>query len=113
MNSGIRRLIVESSELAQRLILDLFDSEPENRTFEQAGITDGHETVLGFISVGEQGCALSHLLYMVHESDIAFPRATMLQLHELADTIGLENFYSKGNQENLSREQRDAIFNAP
>ena len=113
MNNDSFQLIIESSEIAQRLISDLFRKDPDNETFEQVGLIDGHETVLNFIKAGEQGCALDHLLYMVHESDIAFPRTIMLQLHVLANNLGLENYYSKENQINLSQEQLDAIFNVP
>ena len=113
MNNDNRRLIIESSKIAQRLISDLYNSDPDNETFEQVGLTDGHETVISFVKAGEQGCALEHLLYMVHESDIAFPKNIMLQLHKLASSLGVENYYSKENQANLSREQLDAIFNAP
>ncbi len=113
MAKGNFKLIIESSEIAQSLISDLFQKDPDNVTFEQVGLIDGHETVLNFIRHGEQGCALDHLLYMVHESDIVFPINLMLQLHELANNMCVENYYSKENQVDLSQEQLDAIFNAP
>lgn len=112
MKSVIKK-IEDAAEIAQKLILELHGSDPGNVTFEQVGILDGREVVVDFINHGECGLALDHLLYMIHESDIRFPRETLLELHDIARSCGMKNHYSKENKVNLTREQRARIFNAP
>jgi hypothetical protein len=89
--------ITSAAAIAQQLILELHDTDPENKTFEQVGLLDGQNIIEDFIDNGEWGCALDHLLYMVHESTILFPRGTMLRLHEIARSYGIQNYYSKEN----------------
>ena len=102
-----------STEVAQKLIKHLYESDPNNITFNQLGLLDGQDIVMDFIEAGEWGCALDHLLYMIHESDIPFPRETMFELHKIAELHNMGNHYSKANQKNLTSEQLAAIFNAP
>ncbi len=109
----IMKKIEVATEIAQKLIRDLHGSDPDNVTFKQVGLLDGQETIIDFINVGEWGCALDHLLYMIHESDIRFPRETMGELHHIDRFHGMKNHYSKENQINLTKEQLASIFNAP
>jgi hypothetical protein len=106
-------LIEAAAETAHRLITDLYRSDPANASFIQIGLLDGRDTVMHFISHGEWGCALDHLLYMIHESDIDFPHETVQELHDLAKSHGMPNHYSKENRVNLTQTQLDSIFNAP
>ena len=112
MNQIIQE-IRDAAEIAQRLIAQLYEIDPKNETFEQVGLLDGQKIVADYIDHSEWACALQHLLYMIHQSDIRFPRETMLHLHEIAKSHGLKNHYSKVNQANLNMNQVASIFNAP
>lgn len=105
--------VLESADLAQELILQLHAQDPEHETFEQLGLLDGEDTVMDHIDHGDLGCALHHLLYMVHEADIPFPRDMVLNLHRMAIQIGEHNHYSKENQVNLTTDQLSAGYNDP
>ncbi len=105
--------IHKAAEIAQLLIAELHASDPNNATFEQVGLLDGQSVVSDFINQGEWELALEHVLYMIHESEIPFPSDLMLELHAIAKAYGVENYYSKENQEGLTREQLDGIFNRP
>ncbi len=70
--TAITGKIIEAAEIAQQLITALHEADPENAAFEQAGLLGGREIVVDFIEHGEWGCALDHLLYMIHESDIRY-----------------------------------------
>jgi hypothetical protein len=107
------KLIEAAAETAHRLITDLYHSDPDNVSFTQVGLLDGRDTIMDFISHDEWGCALDHLLYMIHESDIDFPRETVHELHDLAKSHGMPNHYSKENRVNLTQAQLNSIFNAP
>jgi hypothetical protein len=86
--------ILESAKLARQLIIELYKDDPTHETFEQVGLLDGAEEVRDYLEHNEIGLAVEHLLYMVHEADIQFPRDRMLRLHQLAERMGLENSYS-------------------
>lgn len=105
--------IIAATEIAQQLILKLHATDPTNITFEQVGLLDGQEIVFDFLKHNERGCALDHLLYMIHESDIRYPREIMLELHEIARSLNMKNHYSKENQVNLTEGNINSIFNAP
>ena len=110
--SANNKAICNAAKIAQRLILELHASNPQNETFAQFGLLDGEEIVIDYLEHNEWGLALQHLLYMIHESDIQFPREVMLQLHGIAKSYGIENHYSKENQPILI-EKGITIFNAP
>lgn len=110
---SIDNKIVSATEIAQRLICELHLTAPTHETFEQVGLLDGQKQVLEYLQHNERGCALEHLLYMIHESDIQYPRETMLELHEIARALNQTNFYSKENQINLTEAVRKHIYNAP
>lgn len=105
--------IHKAAEIAQLLIAELYVSDPGNATFEQVGLLDGQSIVNDFINQDEWELALEHVLYMIHESEIRFPRDLMLELHAIAKAYGVQNYYSKENQEGFTREQWDRIFNRP
>lgn len=105
--------IQKAAEIAQLLITALHESDPGHVTFEQVGLLDGQSIVNEYIYQGEWELAIEHVLYMIHESEIQFPRDLMLELHAIAKTYGVKNYYSKENQESLSREEWDRIFNRP
>jgi hypothetical protein len=106
-------LIQEAVEIAHNLINELYQLNPKNSTFEQVGLVDGKDIVLDYIELYDYSCALEHLLYMIHESDIKFPRDIMLNLHKTAKNWNLVNYYCKENQINLSKDELSMIYNAP
>lgn len=87
--------IAELAAQAQRLIDELHARAPEDETFSQLGILDGAQIIGDYLGYGELGCAVHHLLYVVHESNIPFPRSEVRDLHEIAGTIGEPNHYSE------------------
>jgi hypothetical protein len=106
-------LVRIAARLAQQLIQRLHAVEPDHSTFDQAGLLDGEEVVVGYLNDGESGCALHHLLYMIHEADIAFPPQAVVALHELAAKLGEGNAYSKEALEKCTPEQRSHVYNRP
>jgi hypothetical protein len=78
---------------AQSLIAELRRVNPEDETFDQLGILDGHTIVAEFLDHGEFGVAIEHVLYMVHESNISFPAEELNALHALAEELGIRNNY--------------------
>jgi hypothetical protein len=99
------------TELAQELIQALHARDPNDGTFSQVGLLDGRGHVFGYLEYAELGCAVHHLLYMVHESNIPFPRAKVEELHALAGSIGEPNFYAEENLAGLTEAQRKSVFN--
>ncbi len=107
-----QRLIMTAAKKAHELVQDLHSRDPGNETFEQVGILNGLETITEFIEHNEQGCALDHLLYVIHESDISFPLDTVRELHKLAVDYNEPTFYRRDNPE-LTEEQISQIYNLP
>lgn len=106
-------LVVSATELAHQLIHALRARDPTHSTFSQVGLLDGRDVVLDYIRHGELGCALHHLLYMVHESAIDFPRVRVLALHQLAEELGEPSGYSRKKVAGLAPEHREHVYNAP
>jgi len=106
------QLVRSCAELAHRLIGELKARAPNHSTFEQVGLLDGREMVFADLDAGERGCALDHLLYMVHEAAIEFPKEKVLALHQLADAWGQANHYSREKTARLSSELRERLYNA-
>ncbi|MEO0796647.1 MAG: hypothetical protein AAFX93_15870 [Verrucomicrobiota bacterium] len=105
------QLIRTATILAQQLIRDLHDRDPKNPTFDQAGLMDGELTVLDYIDHNESGAALEHLLYMIHESDIDFPRGRVEAVHELAQEWKIRNPYTAQNIAKLNAKERESTYN--
>ena len=87
------REIASWADTVQRLLHDLYDIDPGNPTFEQAGLLDGKDTVDEFLVHNELGCALEHLLYMIHESEVEVDRAIIDSVHLVVAELGIENPY--------------------
>ena len=104
--------VLSYAELAHRLIHELHARDPKHATFSQVGLLDGRETVAQYVRCGELGCALHHLLYMVHESAIAFPRPAVVAIHQLAEKLSEPNHYSPDNVARMLPEHRNCVFNA-
>jgi len=85
--------IIELSNTAQALITELHENEPNSETFEQVGIINGAEIINDYISNGELGVALEHLLYMVHESGISFPEEASNKLNLIVKELNIKNSY--------------------
>ncbi len=106
--------IVETSlQFAHQLIHELKQRDPDNSTFDQVGLLGGRTIALEYLQYGEVGLALEHLLYMIHEADIGFPRERVVQLHAMAANDKLfVNHYSSERLAALSPEQREFVYNA-
>ena len=85
--------IIELCNTAQALITELHENKPNSEVFEQVGIINGCEIVNDYISNGELGVALEHLLYMVHESGISFPEEALNKLHLIVQELNIKNSY--------------------
>ena len=105
--------VIDAAKLAQSQIAELHIADPNNSAFEQLGLRDGFEIVRDFVNHGELGCALDHLLYMVHETPIPFPPERVLALHALAVRNGWKNHYARASLATLTEEQRKHVFNVP
>ena len=81
------------SLIAHSLITELHAANPNDETFGQLGILDGHSIVDGHLEHGEWGLAIEHVLYMVHESNIDFPGDELVALHALAERLGVLHSY--------------------
>lgn len=68
--------------------------------------------VADYLEQHELGCAVHHLLYMIHESDIMFPSERVAALHRLAARIGARNGYSRESLATLTPAQRRRVFNS-
>lgn len=107
-----QEFVIESSEIAQNLINDLYAVDPDHSTFIQAGLLNGHEVVSD--PQQDRNIAVEHLLYMIHESDISYPRERMLSLHQYAKEQGIRNYYSLENiTNNRDPEKYKCVYNRP
>jgi len=109
---NLKKFIIESSEIAQKLIDELYDANPNHTTFEQGGLVGSHEIVMNYIQP-TFNLAVEHLLFMIHESDISYPRERMLRLHEYAKDAGIKSIYSLENLANVDSEKLKWIYNQP
>lgn len=85
--------IMEHLDIASNLVLEAHTKDPESDTFDQAGILTGKEIVLSYLEHGEFGVAVEHLLYMIHESEIFYPKSKLTALHEIAKKLNVVNNY--------------------
>ena len=85
--------IIGLCNTAQTLIAELYKNEPNSEAFEQVGIINGAEIVNDYISNGELGVALEHLLYMVYESGISFPEEDLNKLLLIVSELNIKNNY--------------------
>ena len=90
--SAIESVCTRANE-AQELVNILYEQDPGNATFEQAGILNGREIIQEYLDYNEWGVALEHLLYMIHESEIDFPKNALEELHSIAKSHGLGGIY--------------------
>lgn len=105
------REIRRCAELAHRQIHELHHMDPDNKTFSQVGLLDGRDTVFDYLSHNELGLALEHLLYMIHESDIAFDMQQVIRLHDIAELLQVHNHYTRDNLTRLGT--LGTTFNVP
>lgn len=103
----VRRLTAE----AQRLIDALKAKAPDHPTFGQLGIEDAQAIVSDYLEHGELGCAVHHLLYVVHESDIRFGNENVRCLHSLAARIGEPNAYTESALSGRTHDQLRYVYN--
>jgi len=82
---------------ARELIIELYSKDPENESFDQAGIFNGYEIATDYIKHGELAIAVKHLLYMIYESEIQFPKEKLVLLHSIAEKLSINNSYAIQN----------------
>lgn len=86
--------IVQAVEEAQRL-LDIEYAKCGNRppsgsALDQAGLRNGKEIVMDYLSHGEPGVALKHLIYMVEETGIALPERARNHIRRAAHALNID-----------------------
>jgi hypothetical protein len=62
---------------------------PADSALDQAGLKDGAEMVVDYLTHGERGLALEHLIYMVRETDLPISRRTYGCMERAANQMGL------------------------
>lgn len=76
----IHKYIEQAADEAQRLLDAEFakcNNQPTpGSALDQAGLRNGKEIVINYLSHGEPGVALEHLVYMVQETGIAISEET-------------------------------------
>jgi hypothetical protein len=102
--STIKTVLVAADQ-AEQLIGELYERDPTNETFEQAGMLDGRKIIQEFIDYNEWGLGLQHLLYMIHESEIKYPPNDLQELHFIAKLRGIRNFYDQHDAEGFIKLQ--------
>jgi hypothetical protein len=79
----------EAQALIGAALAHMTDAEIEGTGFDQSGIRDGLEIIEDCVREGEIGVAFDHLLYMVVETGISLPSASVRFLEETAAAFGL------------------------
>ena len=62
------KFVIASSRLAQDLIAELHCRDPDNESFDQTGLLDGHHIVADYVEHGELGCELHHPRPAIHRA---------------------------------------------
>lgn len=83
--------------VAAALIADANDKDPKSVSLDQEGLITGKQIVLDYISHGEHGLAIEHLLYMIHESEVNYPKDKLASLHKIAKSNNVKNYYELPN----------------
>ena len=89
--------LLDLLNVAAALIADAYDKDPSNVSLDQEGLITGKQIVLDYISHGEHGLAIEHLLYMIHESEVTYPKDKLVSLHEIAKRNNVEICYELPN----------------
>lgn len=85
--------IIEIARSVQAKLDALYRSvgNPEpGSALDQAGLRDGSSIVEDFVSHGETGLAVEHLLYMITEPDIGLSRPDVQFLRRVCDVFAIE-----------------------
>lgn len=91
MNTSKR--IAELAAKIQHQINELYSNQPDNEIFEQEGILTGFQIVREYLDQDENGLAIEHLLYMVHESNIPYPAKIIEEINDLSSRYKIKNSY--------------------
>ena len=90
----IHKYIEQAADEAQRLVDTEFtkcNNQPSpGSALDQAGLRDGKEIVMDYLSHGEPGVALEHLVYMVKETGIAISEETRNYIHDAASAMQMK-----------------------
>ena len=90
----IHKYIEQAVDEVQRL-LDVEFAKCNNQpspgsALDQAGLRDGKEIVMDYLSHGEAGVALEHLVYMVKETGIAISEETRNYIRNAASAMQMK-----------------------
>ena len=104
--------VKEIAVIVNDLTSKLYEVEPTHYCFEEVGKLNSLDIVLDYINHGELGCALSHLLYVVHGSPIKIDKKYIVVLHRIAREIDLDKeCFTNEKFEQLTLEQKRWAFN--
>src|SRR4051794_36324565 len=87
VESQIRRAAREAQLLLNGMYSD--PSSTSGSALDQSGLRDGLQIVEDYLTHGEFGLALEHLLYMIEEPALKLSRAALTDLREAAAQLGL------------------------
>ena len=107
----VHSVVLSCAETASKLIHELHQRDPDHSTFDQVGLLDGLDSVIDSLQNGYEDLAVETLLYMIHEAAIDFPVDRVRQIHEIAELIGADNWYTKASVEALPPERRRHVYN--
>ena len=86
--------IARAAEEAQRLLDVQFaecdDQPPPGSALNQAGLRNGKEIVMEYLSHGEEGIALEQVIYMVTETGIDLSQEARKQIRKAASAMGMK-----------------------
>lgn len=90
----IHKHIEQAVDEAQRLLNAEFakcNNQPSpGSALDQAGLQNGKEIVMDYLSHGESGVALEHLVYMVQETGIAISEETRNHIRIAASAMQMK-----------------------
>lgn len=85
--SAIRRAALEAQVELDRMYAA--GAPTTGSALDQAGLRDGIAIVEDYLSHGEAGVALEHLLYMINESQLALSAQSRTDVAQVASSLGL------------------------
>ncbi len=85
----IRRIANEAQELLNRLYEA--DAPAIGSGLDQAGLRNGIEIVDDYLTHGEAGLALEHLIYMISEPPLRMSASSLADIQRVAEELGMSD----------------------
>jgi len=104
----LEKEIIESCNIAQVLIIELYEKYPNHKAFEQCNLINGLITVYENVYYGEYETAIDHLLYMIYESYIDYPLERKEKIHSF---FNMQDFYFQNNKQSFSNKNIELLSN--